>query len=147
MSRKGLVWSRARVERDWALLPPEGVAESVLPEWRLTVSKVLPAPAVGARFAQYDLVVAPGGGTQQQLAEGIEAFLYVLDGQIRCDVNGNGPKLDTGGYVYMRPGSRFSVTAETSAHLLWLKKRYVPLYVLAPRECQTGRQRAIPPPE
>jgi (S)-ureidoglycine aminohydrolase len=126
MSRRGLVWSRSRVERDWALLVPEGLAESVLPEWKLTVARIQAAPAMGARFAQYDLVLSPGGGTQQTLAEGVESFLFVHAGVARVDVNGAGRKLETGGFAYMRPGSRFSVTADGPARLLWLKKRWQP---------------------
>ena len=126
MSRKGLVWSRARVERDWALLPPEGVAESVLPEWRQTVCRIFAAPAMGARFAQYDLAIAAGGGTEHKLADGLQAFLYVLEGRVRCDVNGNGQELEAGGYAYMKPGSRFAVSADAPARLLWLKKAHRP---------------------
>ncbi len=126
MSRQGLVWSRARVERDWALLPAEGVAESVLPEWQSTVARILAAPAMGAGFAQYDLALAAGGGTQQSLPEPIEAFVFALEGEVQCDVNGAGHRLAAGGFAYMRPGSRFAVHADAPARVLWLKKRYVP---------------------
>jgi len=143
MSRQGLVWSRARVERDWALLPPEGVAESVLPEWEGTVAKILAAPAMGAGFAQYDLVLAPGGGTQHALGESIEAFLFVLEGGVRCDVNGAGHTLATGGFVYMRPGSRFMVHADDRARLLWLKKRHVPFGSARPHDV-VGNEQQMP---
>lgn len=143
MSRSGLVWSRARVERRWALLPAEGVAESVLPEWEGTVAKVLAAPALGAGFAQYDLALAEDGGTQQSLPEGIEAFLYVFEGKVRCDVNGSGQSLAPGGFVYMRPGSRFMVHADTAARMLWLKKRYVPFGTLRPHD-EVGQEQQIP---
>jgi len=143
MSRQGLVGSRARVERDWALLPPEGVAVSILPDWENTVARILTAPAMGAGFAQYDLEIAPKGGTQQSLAEGIEAFLFVFEGQLRCDVNGSGQALEPGGFVYMRPGSRFMVTASTASRVLWLKKRYVPFGNLVPHD-EVGNERQMP---
>ena len=143
MSKQGLVWSRARVERNWALLPPEGVAESVLPEWQGAVSKILAAPALGAAFAQYDLAIAARGGTQQALPEAIEAFLFVLEGELRCDVNGSGQSLTAGGFVYMRPGSRFMVTANTPSRILWLKKRYVPFGGRAPHDV-VGNERQLP---
>ena len=126
MSGHGLVGTRARVERDWALLPREGMAESVLPEWRNTAAKILAAPAMGARFAQYDLALGAAGGTQQTLAEGIEGFVYVLEGAVMCDLNGGGSRLGAGGFAYMRPGSRFSLTADAPARLSWIKKRYAP---------------------
>lgn len=135
-----LVWSRARVERDWALLPPGGMAESVLPEWEKTVTKIMTAPAMGARFVQYDLVVQKGGGTQQELPADIEAFFYVFDGAIRCDANGAGSRLEAGGFAYLKPGSRFAVTAEADSHLLWLKKRYVPFGARRPFDVQGNEQ-------
>src|SRR5580765_3226187 len=143
MSRQGLVWSRARVERDWALLPPEGVAESVLPEWTSTVAKILAAPAMGAGFAQYDLTIAPGGGTQQALAENVEAFLFVLEGAVSCDLNGSGRKFTKGGFAYMRPGSRFMVNADQPTKLLWLKKRYVPFGSNKPHDI-VGNENELP---
>jgi (S)-ureidoglycine aminohydrolase len=142
MSRQGLVWSRARVERDWALLPPEGVAESVLPEWTSTVAKILTAPAMGAGFVQYDLTLAAGGGTKQTLPEHVESFLFVLEGSIRCDLNGSGRTLDVGGFAYMRPGSRFMVQADAHAKLLWLKKRYVPFGNTKPHDV-VGSEKSI----
>jgi (S)-ureidoglycine aminohydrolase len=143
MAREGLVWSRARVERDWALLPPGGVAVSVLPEWEGTVTRILTAPAMGARFAQYDLEIAADGGSQQTLPDGVEAFVFVFEGQVRCDVNGSGMTLEPGGFAYMRPGSRFMVHANTAAHVLWLKKRYVPFGNLAPHD-ESGSERQMP---
>ena len=143
MSRQGLVWSRARVERDWALLPPEGVAESVLPDWEGTVCRILAAPAMGAGFAQYDLTLAQDGGTQQALPEHVEGFVYVFEGTVRCDVNGSGQVLTPGGFVYMRPGSRFMIHADTAAHILWLKKRYVPLGNTKPYDV-VGNEQQMP---
>ena len=51
MPQKGLVGSRAVVERNYAILPPQGIPESVLPEWNGTAARVLAAPVMGARFA------------------------------------------------------------------------------------------------
>jgi (S)-ureidoglycine aminohydrolase len=131
------------VERDWALLPPEGVAESVLPEWTSTVAKIQAAPAMGAGFAQYDLTIAAGGGTQQTLPEQIEAFLFVLDGGVQLDLNGSGRRFTKGGFAYMRPGSRFMVQADEPAKLLWLKKRHVPFGNTKPHDL-VGNENEIP---
>ncbi len=140
MSRQGMVWSRARVERDWALLTPEGVAESVLPEWTSTAAKILAAPAMGAAFVQYDLALAAGGGTQQSLPDHLESFLYVLEGTVRCDLNGNGRAFEAGGFAYMKPGSRFMVHADAPARVLWLKKRYVPFGSSRPHDVVGNEQ-------
>jgi (S)-ureidoglycine aminohydrolase len=127
MAQQGLVGGRVVVERNHAILPPEGIPESVLPDWSGTAARVLAAPAMGARFAQYRLDLAPGGGTQHTLAPHIEGFFYVLAGEVRLDLNGQGRRLAPGGFAYTRPGSRIGVAAANRpASLLWLKKAYEP---------------------
>src|SRR6185295_10932795 len=44
MPQRGLVTSRVVVERNFALLPPEGIPGSVLPEWTKTEARILTAP-------------------------------------------------------------------------------------------------------
>lgn len=126
MSQSGLVTSRAVVRRNYAILPPEGVAVSVLPEWRDTVARVLAAPAMGARFAEYLLEVAPGGGSEQALREDMQMFLYVLEGTAELDLNGKAHRLGPGGFAYGRPGTRFALRASSPLRVLWLKKVHVP---------------------
>ncbi len=126
MSQSGLVVSRAVVRRNYAILPPEGMATSVLPDWRDTVTRVLTAPAMGARFVQYLLEVAPGGGTEQTLRDDVQMFLYVLDGQAELSLNGKSHKLGAGGFAYGKPGAKFRLRAASALRLLWLKKVHVP---------------------
>jgi len=134
MAQSGLVVSRAVVRRNYAILPPEGMATSVLPEWRDTVARVLIAPAMGARFAEYLLEVAPGGGTHQSLREDVQMFLYLLDGQAELDLNGKSQRLGPGGFAYGRPGTRFALRASSPLRLLWLKKVYVPFGTARPAD-------------
>lgn len=127
MPQEGLVHSRAVVERRFAILPPEGIPEGVLPAWSGTAARILAAPAMGARFAQYLLDVAPGGGTRGPLDDRVEGFVYVLDGRVRLGLGGREHGLEAGGYAYLTPGSRFALTADGPARLLWLRKVYEPI--------------------
>src|SRR5947207_1991075 len=102
MTQRGLVGRRAVVARNFAM-PPAGIPESVLPEWKGTAARILAAPPMGARFAQYLLDIGTGGGTRQTLAAGIEAFFYVLDGSARLAAGGRGHDLDAGGFAYLSP--------------------------------------------
>ena len=122
----GLLHSRAVVKRNYAILPLAGMAESVLPEWQNTVTRVLAAPAMGARFAQYLLDVAPRGGTDQRLRDPVEAFFFVLEGEIGLTHDGRAHTMRKGGFAYLNPGSTFTVEARQPARLLWLKKVYEP---------------------
>jgi (S)-ureidoglycine aminohydrolase len=143
VSQSGLVWSRAVVRRNYAILPPEGVAPSVLPEWLDTVAKVLAAPRMGARFAQYQLELAPGGGSRQGLAPEVEAFFFLLDGRVELRVNGKAHRLEPGGFAYVAPGGSFEVKAGSASRLLWLKKRYQPWGDQRPRDL-VGRDQDVP---
>jgi len=125
MPQKGLVTSRVVVERNYAILPPEGIPASALPEWSLSEVRILAAPAMGSRFAQYLIDIEAGGGSEQTLAEGIEAFFYVIDGAVNISADGMSHALKAGGFVYLKPGSKFALTSK-GAKLLWLKKRYQP---------------------
>ena len=143
MPQSGLVVSRAVVRRNYAILPPEGMATSVLPEWRDTIARVLAAPAMGARFAEYLLEVAPGGGTEQSLRGDVQMFLYVLEGQAELELNGKSQRLGPGGFAYGRPGTRFALRASSALRLLWLKKVYVPFGPHPPPD-RVGEEAKVP---
>ena len=88
MASQARVASRAVVERNYAILPPEGIPESLLPEWTATAARVLTAPAMGAEFVEYLLDLAATGGSKQTLGTQIEAFFYVLEGRARLELGG-----------------------------------------------------------
>jgi (S)-ureidoglycine aminohydrolase len=126
MAQKGLVWSRAVVRRDYAILTPEGMADSVLPEWTGTIAKILAAPRLGARFAQYLLLLDAKGGSRQSLPDDVQTFFYVLEGKVELELNGARHPMGPGGYAYGKPGSRFELHAPAGSRLLWLKKVHQP---------------------
>jgi (S)-ureidoglycine aminohydrolase len=144
MAQQGLVSSRVVVERNYAVLPPEGIPESVLPDWSDTAARILTAPAMGAAFVQYRLDLKAGGGARQMLPESLEAFFFVLEGGAQLDLNGQGHTLDAGGYAYLAPGSRWALSAESQGvSLLWLKKKFEP-WGEAPPEDMVGNERTMP---
>ena len=134
MPQSGLVTSRAVVDRRFAILPPEGIPESVLPGWEKTAARILTAPAMGAGFAQYRLDLAAGGGGDHALAEGIESFLYLTAGAADLEAGATRRSLATGGFAYLAPGSHFLLRSREGASVLWLRKRYVPVAGAEPRD-------------
>lgn len=140
---QGLRGSRAVVERHWALLPPEGIPDSVLPDWEGCAARILAAPAMGAAFAEYRLDLAQGGGTRGALPDGIEAFGYVLDGRLQLELDGAPHMLAPGGFAFLPPGASFAVRADRPSSLLWLRKRHEPFGAARPRAI-TGDERAMP---
>lgn len=144
MTTPPLVSSRAVVERNYAILPPEGVAPSILPEWRSTVAKVLAAPAMGARFVETLLEIEARGGSEQTLPPAVEAFFYVLQGEAMLEHRGGAAtRLGPGGFAYLKPGSSFALIAEVPCRVLWLKKVYQPFGSLPPHDV-VGHEQDIP---
>jgi len=143
MATQGRFPGRAVVKRNYAILPPEGIPESVLPEWTGAAARILTAPAMGAAFVEYRLDLAAGGGTKQALPADIEAFFYVLEGHAKLELAGKAHDLAPGGYAYLSPGSKFALSAAGgAARLLWLKKRYQPAKGHAPSD-KIGNERDV----
>ncbi len=144
MAQQGLVGSRVVVERNYAVLPPENIPESVLPDWSDTAARILTAPAMGAAFVQYRLDLKAGGGAGMTTPERLEGFFFVLEGSVQLDLNGQGHTLEVGGYAYLAPGSRFAMSAGSKgASLLWLKKKFEPWGETLPEDV-VGDERRMP---
>ncbi len=120
--------NRGVVRTHFAFMPPEGVLVSRLPHFDATVVRVLAAPVLGARFAQYLLEIEPGGGTPRPFGEdGIQHFYYVLSGQGRFAMAGAPAReVRPGSYAYVPPGVAFSLSNAGTGPLnvLGLRKRY-----------------------
>lgn len=127
--------NRGVVRPNYAFMPPEGVLISRLPHYEKTVVRILAAPVLGARFAQYLFEMAPGGGSVRPLAEeGLQHFFYLLEGEASFALAG-GPAtaMTAGGFAYVPPGESFALRNESTAPLrmLALRKRYEPAEGLA----------------
>ncbi len=142
MPQSGRVGSRVVVDRLYAILPPEGIPESVLPGWQATHARILAAPAMGAGFVQVLLDLEAGGGADHTLAPGVQAFFYVLDGEATLTTSGRGHALAAGGFAYLPPGAAFTLRSAKGARVLWLKKTYVPTPGHAPHEV-VGNETAV----
>jgi len=129
------------------LLTPDNQYGSALPDWRDTAVFKLATPRTGtARFGQYLLDVAPGGGTIGVLEAGFEHFAYVLEGRVRLTVDGSGHDLAAEDFAYLPDQSRFAVDtdADGGSRLLWLKRRYEPLADAGRPPPVIGRRADVP---
>lgn len=127
--------SRAVVTPQYAMLPPEGILESALPGFGATVVRILTAPPMGARFAQFLLEIAPGGGTTAPRDDGLEHIFYLLDGAIDLVIGATVHHLTPGGYAYVPVGTAYGLrnaAREAGARLLWIKRPYEPIDLPAP---------------
>ena len=56
--------------------------DSLLPGLQGCILRFMTSPAMGARFSQAMLLVAPGGGTSAPIDNSLQHFLYVLSGSL-----------------------------------------------------------------
>ncbi len=86
-----------------------------------SVVKLVTPRLAPARFAEYLVTLAPGGGT---IEPGFESFLYGLDGEAFVETDGVGVALGPGSFAYLPHDAGFALRGE--GRLLWLKRRYEP---------------------
>jgi (S)-ureidoglycine aminohydrolase len=125
---EGDVVSRCRAiikPGEYMILPQANRVTSVLPNLRDTDVQVLATPEFGARFIECELLVRPGGGTIKPIDDGLEHFLFILQGGIRLIVNGSERELVEGSYAWLPPDGSFALRNHTapSSRVLWLRRR------------------------
>src|SRR4030067_2779056 len=118
----------------YMILPRANRVENILPEFEKTMAQVLVTPSLGARFIQHELLLEPGGGTMRPLRDGLEHFLYVLEGGIRLDFSGGRHELIQGGFGYLPDGRSFSLKnlSDQKSRIFWTNRRCSPFDSLKP---------------
>jgi (S)-ureidoglycine aminohydrolase len=122
----------------YMLLPRANRVENVLPEFEKTLAQVLVTPglgpSLGARFIQHELLLEPGGGTRKPIKDGLEHFLYVLEGGVRLDFSGKKHELAPGGFAYLPERSSFRIKnlSDQKSRVFWTKRRFRPFESLKP---------------
>jgi (S)-ureidoglycine aminohydrolase len=111
----------------YTILPKENRVRSKLPAFEGTDAQVLTAPAIGAKFTEHELEVRTGGGTRSPIDDGLEAFLFVVEGSLEVELEGKVHRMTKGGYFWAPPRLPYSLhnRAEQQAKALWLRRRYV----------------------
>jgi (S)-ureidoglycine aminohydrolase len=126
--------NRAVVTNFYSLLPAEGILESKLPNFVGAKAYIHVSPDIGnARFVQMVLKMDSGGRTRVAIDDGLEHFIYVLEGSVSIEVNKIKDRLIPGGYAYIPVGSPFNLLdAVGNTSLVWIKRRYEQIHVPAP---------------
>lgn len=110
----------------YTILPKGNRVPSTLPAFEGTVAQVLTTPALGANFTEHELQVEPQGGTREAIDDGLETFLYVLDGQLGLDTNSKNHNIQKGGFFWLPPNMPYSLhnTGDQLTRALWLRRKY-----------------------
>ena len=127
-----LLTDRAMFTEAYAVIPRgtmSDIVTSYLPNWTDTRLWVLARPLSGfaETFSQYIVEVSAGGGSElpedNPEAEGV---LFVVDGQMTLTIGDEQHKLESGGYAFLPPGTRWTLHNPGSDPLRfhWIRKAY-----------------------
>lgn len=119
---------------------PNGVMQDIvtsrLPFWEKTRAWVLARPMTGfaETFSQYIMEVEPGGGSDKPEPDGqAEGALFVVSGEMQITLEGSVHVLEPGAFVFIPPGSKWSMrnAGKAVSTFHWIRKRYQPVEGIA----------------
>jgi (S)-ureidoglycine aminohydrolase len=116
--------TRSSQQHNHLLLTADTFVRTTLPGMNACAAVVHVGAAIGAQFTQYTAAFEPGGelgGTSAQ------RFLFVLEGQLKLEVDGHHSELGTRGYAYLPEGLQHRVVASEASHAAVIEKTYQPL--------------------
>lgn len=130
----------------WAVIPKAGLVNNVIPYIFGCKTSIVASPKMGAGFVQYVVEASSEGKTIEPFGaeEGVEAFLYVVEGEMQLTVGKQEFTAVAGGYAYAPAGTGISfVTKSEHAKLLLYKQKYIPYGEKKPYVV-TGNSKDIP---
>lgn len=113
----------------YAVLPPEGRVINVIPNFEGFETTILTSPKMGAYSVFYVSTVTPGGKTTKPYGEeGVEIFVYVMDGEGKLTVKTKETEavLTKGGYIFVPAGQKIELQNKSGnpVRILMYKQRY-----------------------
>jgi (S)-ureidoglycine aminohydrolase len=127
-----LMTGRAIFTDAYAVIPKgvmSDIVTSYLPHWEDTRAWIIARPLSGfaETFAQYIVEIAPGGGSNRPEPDPkSEAVLFVVEGELDLELDGQTHRMAEGGYAYIPPSADWSAHNAT-AHPVkfhWIRKQY-----------------------
>ena len=123
--------TRSVQKQNHMLLTADTFVRTALPGMKACCAIVHAGPAMGARFTQYTAEFESGGELDGTCAQ---RFLYVVEGELKLQVDGRPSRLDTRGYAYLPAGLAHRVVAAKASRAAVIERLYQPI-----PEAQTPR--------
>lgn len=131
-SQSDLLTDRAVVTEAYTVIPRgvlRDIVTSALPHWKDTRLWVIARPIAGfaTTFSQYIMEVAPGGGCERAETDSrVQGVLFVMEGVLRLNIDGQWHDLEPGGFAYLPPGCNWQVSngADQPCRFHWIRKVY-----------------------
>nr|WP_317282902.1 (S)-ureidoglycine aminohydrolase [uncultured Sellimonas sp.] len=110
----------------YVVLEPDGLVKNAIPGYTNCDVTILGSPAMGATFADYLVTVHEGGNNPAFGGEGLETFIYVVEGSIKVKNADREEVLTKGGYIYSPVSNTvaFENAGSEDATLFAYKRRY-----------------------
>jgi (S)-ureidoglycine aminohydrolase len=121
--------TRSSQQSNHLLLTADTFVRTTLPGMKACSAIVHISPAAGARFTQYTAEFEPGGELGNTAAQ---RFIFVIDGEVKVEVEGTSNKLSAGGYAYLPQGVAHRVIGTNKSRVAVIEKPYQPLDSIAP---------------
>ena len=135
-------FTRSAYGSDHVLSTPETFVRTSFPGLTNAVAIVHISPARGAAFAQYSLEMEAHGVMEAGAAQ---RFVYVLSGDVRVEMEGEGREMNTGSYAYFPEHRRHRICAMSPARLAVIEKPYQEARDMARPEVTFGDEPSLPP--
>ncbi len=129
--RDDILETRSIVKKNnYALLVPDGLVKNVIPGFENCDITILSTPLIGASFVDYLLHIHSGGKHEKGFGgDGIETFIYVLEGELVVNTSEGEKTLTDGGFVFTPCDEKLyfeNKSSETTKAFLY-KRWYVPI--------------------
>lgn len=129
-----MVGTKAVFKKAYALIPRDvqtDIVTSNLPGWTGARTWILARPLSGfaETFAQYIVELVVGGGSDHpEPDQTAQAILFVVEGQLSIEVDGQAHVMGEGGYAYIAPETQWRVTNNSNSRVVfhWIRKAYDP---------------------
>ena len=125
---QGVLSNRSIVKKNnYVLISPEGRVKNVIPGFEDCEITILATPKIGASFVDYIGKMNPGGKNEKGFGgDGVETFIYCIEGNITAAADDEVFKLTQGGYLYCPADKKMYLKNEgnESCKFFLYKKRY-----------------------
>jgi (S)-ureidoglycine aminohydrolase len=128
------------------VLPRVFRVDSWLPNFKDTDVFFLASAELGSGFEESEFQMKPGGGTRQPEKNGkLQAFLFVLEGEIELNVDGKVYNLDQGGYAWIPPQSSYEIKNSTKSlsRFIRFRRRYIKVEGLNVPDLLVGNEKNV----
>jgi (S)-ureidoglycine aminohydrolase len=132
--------TRSSQQPNHLLLTPDTFVRTALPGMKACSAIVHVSPALGAKFTQYTAEFEAGGELGSTTAQ---RFLFVIEGEVRVDVDGKSSRLGPRGYAYLPQGLHHRVVAAKPSRAAVFEKHYQALDSVKPPPAIVSTEDAV----